>query len=59
MQGKSLQAVWVNPGEALPLLDAIGTRGVYLMVVCRDDEEMESVAETVRSVNKINVYGNR
>jgi hypothetical protein len=39
--GKSLQAVWMNPRDVRPLLDAIGPKGVYLMVECETANEME------------------
>ena len=46
--GKSLQAVWVKPDEIVPLLNAVGTHGVYLMVDCQDADEMTRVTEKTK-----------
>jgi len=46
--GKCVQAVWMQPDEVLPLLDATGGNGLYMMVDCSDADEMEQLAESVR-----------
>ena len=46
--GKSVQAVWMSPGDVLPLLDAIGREGVYLMVECESAGEIEELERQVR-----------
>jgi hypothetical protein len=46
--GKCVQAVWMSPPDVVPLLDAIGPKGVYLMVECDTADEMETLAETVQ-----------
>lgn len=45
--GKSLQAVWMSPEEVIPLLDAVGSKGVYLMVECETADEMEELESSV------------
>jgi hypothetical protein len=45
--GKSVQAVNVEPGEILPLLDAIGGRGVYLITQFGSEREAEEMADKV------------
>jgi len=45
--GKSVQAVWMSPPDVIPLLDAIGSNGVYLMVECDTADEMEDLAARV------------
>ena len=47
--GKSLQAVWIKPHEVIPLLDIIGSKGVYLMVDCQNAAEMSALAEQVQA----------
>jgi hypothetical protein len=44
--GKSVQVVWMSPQDVEPLLDAIGAKGVYMMVECATAGEMEAVAKT-------------
>jgi len=39
--GKCVQAVWMSPKDVIPLLDAVGPKGVYLMVECESAAEME------------------
>ena len=48
--GKSLQVVWMSPQDIEPLLDAIGPRGVYMMVECDIAEEMEAAARSVEAI---------
>jgi hypothetical protein len=45
--GKSVQVVNVEPGEIVPLLDAIGPAGVYALIQLRDEREAEAVAARV------------
>jgi hypothetical protein len=45
--GKSVQVVNVDPGEVQPLLDAIGPKGVYLLVQFKDEREAEQVRQLV------------
>ena len=45
--GKSVQVIDVDPLEVLPLLDAIGSKGVYLMVNCHDEREAEALGQQV------------
>lgn len=45
--GKSVQIVNVEPHEVLPLLDAIGRKGVYLLIQFKDEREAEKVQELV------------
>ncbi|MDR3455875.1 MAG: hypothetical protein P4N60_00395 [Verrucomicrobiae bacterium] len=45
--GKSVQVVNVEPGEVVPLLDAIGHRGVYLLIQFKDEQEVEQVLKSV------------
>lgn len=39
--GKSVQVVNVEPDELVPLLDAIGTKGVYVLSQFNDEREVE------------------
>jgi hypothetical protein len=45
--GKSVQVVGVEPDEIVPLLDAIGGKGVYIITGFRDRKEAESMLEQV------------
>ncbi len=45
--GKSVQAIGLKPAEVLPLLAAIGTRGVYAMVEFESPEEAEALYREV------------
>jgi hypothetical protein len=45
--GKSVQIVNVEPREVLPLLDAVGRKGVYLMIQFKDEREAEDVLAAV------------
>lgn len=48
--GKSVQIVNVEPAEVRPLLDAIGTQGVYLLIQFQDEREADAVAKLVESI---------
>jgi hypothetical protein len=43
--GKSVQVVNVEPDEVIPLLDAIGNRGVYMLIQFKDEREAEQVLQ--------------
>jgi hypothetical protein len=45
--GKSVQVVNVEPDEVLPLLDAIGRKGVYILIQFKNEREAEKVLERV------------
>jgi hypothetical protein len=45
--GKSVQVVNVEPDEVLPLLDAIGRKGVYMLIQFKDEREAEQILERV------------
>jgi len=45
--GKSVQAYLVWPREIVPLLDAVGPRGVYILGLFRDQAEAEAVAKEI------------
>src|ERR1035437_6313946 len=45
--GKSVQVVNVEPDEVRPLLDAIGPKGVYLLIQFKDEGEAERVLKLV------------
>ena len=45
--GKCVQVVNVEPHEIRPLLDTIGTKGVYLLIQFKDEREVEQVAKLV------------
>jgi hypothetical protein len=45
--GKSVQVVNVEPDEVVPLLDAIGNQGVYLLIQFKDEREAEQVHQRV------------
>lgn len=45
--GKSVQAVWMRSAEVLPLLDAVGPEGMYLMVDFDSAEEAEELGRAV------------
>jgi hypothetical protein len=47
--GKSVQVVNVEPHEVVPLLDAIGPKGVYILIQFRDEDEVERVLKSVES----------
>lgn len=43
--GKSVQAILVEPHEVIPLLDAIGGRGVYIMTSAASEAEARALEE--------------
>ena len=45
--GKSLQVYFAWPREIVPLLDAIGGDGVYVLGMFRDEAEVEKVLEGI------------
>jgi hypothetical protein len=45
--GKSVQVVNVEPDELVPLLDAIGTKGVYVLSQFDDEREVEQTLKRV------------
>jgi len=46
--GKSVQIVNVELHEIVPLLDAIGGKGVYLLIQFKDEREVEQVSKLVK-----------
>lgn len=42
--GKSVMAVWIEPGEIKPLLDAVGPEGMYLMINLIEERQIEETA---------------
>jgi hypothetical protein len=47
--GKSVQAVGVRPNEVIPLLDAVGGKGMYISFGGADRDTVERLAEQVES----------
>ncbi|MDC7233654.1 MAG: hypothetical protein PQJ58_10505 [Spirochaetales bacterium] len=45
--GKSVQAPWLKPEEAYPLLDTVGPEGMYIMVDFQTQDEVEQVLKQV------------
>jgi hypothetical protein len=45
--GKSVQVVNVEPHEVLPLLDAIGNKGVYILIQIKDQREADQILKSV------------
>lgn len=45
--GKSIQAVGVKPAEVKPLIDAIGTHGVYLLVRFETIDQVDEVEKAI------------
>jgi len=45
--GKSVQAIGVKPEEVLPLLDAVGGKGMYIMTTFYDEAHAEQLAKAV------------
>lgn len=45
--GKSVQAVWIEVDEVVPLLDAVGPEGMYLMVELRTLEDAQRLERLV------------
>jgi hypothetical protein len=46
--GKSVQAIRVQPGEVLPLIDAVGPEGLFVDVRAKDEDEARRLIEKVR-----------
>jgi len=46
--GKSIQAIRVRPDEVAPLLDAVGTKGVYITLAELDEKTAVELAEAVK-----------
>ncbi|GIV81872.1 MAG: hypothetical protein KatS3mg051_1226 [Anaerolineae bacterium] len=47
--GKSVQAIDVRPQEVIPLLDAVGPRGMFIMVNADSQAEAEALIEAVEA----------
>jgi hypothetical protein len=45
--GKSVQAIGVAPNEVIPLLDAVGGKGMYIAVGCETEAEAEELTKKV------------
>jgi len=45
--GKSVQAIGVKPEQVVPLLDAVGGKGMYIMTTARSEAEAEWLVKTV------------
>jgi len=45
--GKSVQAIQVTPEEVLPLLDAVGGKGMYITAPLHDEAHAEQLAKAV------------
>ena len=45
--GKSVQVVNVEPHEVVPLLDAIGNQGVYILIQFKNEAEVEQVSKLI------------
>ena len=43
--GESVQAIQVEPEEVLPLLDAVGGKGMYIMTTLYDEAHAEQLAK--------------
>lgn len=46
--GKSVQAIGVKPNEVIPLLNAVGTNGLYIMVNADNEDEARALEEAVK-----------
>lgn len=46
--GKSLQVVMVKPEEVIPLFEAVGTKGVYVMVEFPDEKSVDELVEATK-----------
>jgi hypothetical protein len=42
--GKSVMAVWIEPEQIKPLLDAVGPEGMYLMINLVEERQIEETA---------------
>ncbi len=47
--GKSLQVVGVKPDEIIPLLDSIGTEGVYILSQLENEEQCQNIAKKIEN----------
>jgi hypothetical protein len=47
--GKSVQAIGVCPREVIPLLDAVGPQGMFIMVNAESEAEAEALVEAVEA----------
>jgi hypothetical protein len=47
-----VQVVNVEPDEVIPLLDAIGNKGVYMLIQFKDEREAEHVQNLVEPYYK-------
>jgi hypothetical protein len=47
--GKSVQVIEVGAQEVAPLLDAIGTRGVYVQTHVENEAELETLLKVIES----------
>lgn len=47
--GKSVQAIGVRPDEVLPLLDAVGPEGMYVMTGVNNEDDGLAIAEKVQA----------
>jgi hypothetical protein len=45
--GKSVQAVGVAASEVVPLLDAVGPKGMYVGAHCQNPQELETLCKQV------------
>jgi len=45
--GKSVQAYLIFPDEIVPLLDAVGGKGMYILGIFKSEDEVESVLKSV------------
>jgi hypothetical protein len=50
--GKSVQIIQVKPGEVIPLINAIGTHGVYIMTEAKTEAEARALVEAVEGYRK-------
>ncbi len=46
--GKSVQVVNVEPDEVVPLLDAIGNQGVYLLIQFKNEQQVDQVLKRAK-----------
>jgi hypothetical protein len=47
--GKSVQVMDVKPKEIIPLLDAVGDKGVYITAKFRSEREAEEIASEIEA----------
>ena len=45
--GKSVQAIGVKPEQVIPLLDAVGSKGMYVMTTAKSEAEAERLIKAV------------